>query len=578
MGSLDLNLFKDEAEKYAQSVVKGDELASKYVRLECEKFLDRLKHSRDGTFDYNFDYKTVSKINNILSKLIFPTGFKAGQSIITGLAPFQFFILHNIFCWKHKETNDNLINEVYLEIARKNGKTFLCALIMIISLIISDRFSQCYSGAKTRELARLIFKEITDTLKVSPQIDKYFKRTGTYIRCVKTDSEFSVVSSEANNTNGKRPQIFVLDEVAVQTDFGLWDALKYGQLSVNNPLSISISTAYTVDDNIFKKQCEYLKNVLDGIIKNDHVFGMLFELDEEDLKHWNNFELWYKASPIQCSFEKGKEKLIEEYEKAILFGGSKVAEFQSKMLNMWVDDAGASSFVSYDDLKVCRINNYNWSNREVYCGVDLSISTDNTSVAFVTYDEQLKKYVTMAMTFIPEDRRIEKENLEKVPYGRYEQQGYCISCKGRAVNKTIDYSLVEQYVADTVSKYNLKVKAIVTDPYHAEETMQRLEDKGFNIIQQLQKSTQLGKGTEKLQNAILDHEFAYEFNPLIDINFRNAKSNRDYQGNLYIDKKKSSGRIDIIDSIINCFCMIANDELIKTNIYETDKRDGFLIF
>ena len=450
---------------------------------------------------------------------------------------------------------------------------------MIIGLIISDDFSQLFSGGKTRDISKIIYKEINDTLSVSPEIDKYFKRTKAYIVCLKTKSEFKTVSSESNNANGLRPQIFVLDEVAVQTDFGLFDALRYGQLSVRSPLAISISTAYTVDDNIFKKQCDNMKNILDGVIDDEgESFGMLFELDEEDFKNWTNVDNWIKASPVQMSFEEGRKTLMSECKEAIALGGSKISEFQSKMLNMWVNDSGVSSFVSYEDLKACRISNYNWSNREVYAGIDLSISTDNSSVAFVTYDEQLKKYVTMAMTFIPEDRRIEKENLEKVPYGRYEQQGYCISCKGRSVNKTIDYSLIVQYIVDTVAKYNLKVKAIVTDPYHAEETMQRLEDKGFNIIQQLQKSTQLGKGTEKLQNAILDHEFAYEFNPLMEINFRNAKSDRDYQKNLFIDKKKSSGRIDIIDAIINCFCMIANDELTKTNIYETDKRDGFLIF
>ena len=509
--------------------------------------------------------------------LNFATGFKTGKPIITGLADFQFFILHNIFCWVVVEDNSNLIREVYLEIARKNGKTFLVALIIIVSLIVCDNFSQLFSGGKTREIASLTFDAITEILMVSPKVDKYFKRTNKYIRCLKTNSKFATVSSEANNANGKRPQLFVLDEVATLTDFSLSQAMKYGQMSVNNPLAIYISTAYTIEGNIFKQQCELLKNILDGIVEGEHIFGMLFELDEKDLGNWNNFDLWHKASPIQMSFSEGRKILMEEYEQAMIFGGSSVSEFQSKMLNMWVSDAGESSFINYDDLKKCRVDEFNWNNREVYCGLDMSISTDNTAMVFVT--ESNGRYYTMSMTFIPEDKRLEKENLEKVPYGKFEKQGFCISCKDRKTNGTIDYNLVEQYFYHTVKKYNFKVKAICTDNYHIQEMKQHFEDKGYNVIEIKQRATDLGSGTELLQNSIIERKFAYVFNPLLEINFKNAKANRDFANNLYIDKKKSNGRIDIVDSIINCFCMIANDKITKQNIYETSERSsGFLIF
>ena len=460
-------------------------------------------------------------------------------------------------------------------------KTFLVALIIIIGLIISDDFSQLHSGGKTRDIARIIYKEINDTLDVSPQIDKYFKRTKGYILCKKTKSDFKTVSSEGNNSNGLRSQIAVIDEVATLTDFSLPDALKFGQLSVRSPLMIFISTAYTVPENIFKQQCEDAKLILDGINNDEgveRVFSMLFELDVEDLPNWGNFNLWWKASPVQCSFEQGFTTLKEEYFEAMRLGGSKIGEFQSKMLNMWVDDTSAEQFITTDQLKACMIDSYDWNNREVYIGIDLSVSTDNTSIAFATWDEIIKKYVVMAMTFLPEDKREEKENKEKVPYSRYEKQGYCISCKGRTVNNTIDYRLVETYIYDTIKKYNFKVKAIVTDPYHINEMKQNFEDKGYKVLEILQRSTHLGGGTELLQNSILDLKFAYTYNPLLEINFRNAKSDRDYQKNLFIDKKKSNGKIDIVDAIIDCFCMFDADKVSKSNVYETEERPtGFLI-
>ena len=44
-----------------------------------------------------------------------------------------------------------------------------------------------------------------------------------------------------------------------------------------------------------------------------------------------------------------------------------------------------------------------------------------------------------------------------------------------------------------------------------------------------------------------------------------------------IGSKKSNGKIDIIDAIINCFCSIEADSVETTSVYESE-RDGFLFF
>ena len=108
-----------EAERYARDIVEGRILSNKYIKLECERFLKRLY---DKNFEYKFNYAKVERINRTLALLNFATGFKTGQTILSGLHPFQFFVLHNVFCWQHKDTKYALINEIYLQIGRKNGK------------------------------------------------------------------------------------------------------------------------------------------------------------------------------------------------------------------------------------------------------------------------------------------------------------------------------------------------------------------------------------------------------------------------------------------------------------------------
>jgi phage terminase large subunit-like protein len=54
----------------------------------------------------------------------------------------------------------------------------------------------------------------------------------------------------------------------------------------------------------------------------------------------------------------------------------------------------------------------------------------------------------------------------------------------------------------------------------------------------------------------------------------NAMMNYDRFNNMYIDKKKSTGRIDIVDAIINCMCRFVEDEVEVRSVYET--RDIFI--
>lgn len=123
MADINLEDYMNKAEEYARDVVDGKEKVGKYVKLECIRFLDRLEQWRTNPeYEYYFDYDRVRQINKILKLLNFATGVRTGEPLLTGLFGFQFFILHNIFCWRHKVTGKRLIREVYLEIARKNGK------------------------------------------------------------------------------------------------------------------------------------------------------------------------------------------------------------------------------------------------------------------------------------------------------------------------------------------------------------------------------------------------------------------------------------------------------------------------
>ena len=64
-----------------------------------------------------------------------------------------------------------------------------------------------------------------------------------------------------------------------------------------------------------------------------------------------------------------------------------------------------------------------------------------------------------------------------------------------------------------------------------------------------------------LKEKILQHEFQYESNRLLEINFQNARCTEDTNLNKYVNKKKSSGKVDMVISLINAIYLIQQDML-----------------
>ena len=196
------------------------------------------------------------------------------------------------------------------------------------------------------------------------------------------------------------------------------------------------------------------------------------------------------------------------------------------------------------------------------------MTNDNCAVAMLA--EEDGKIYAQAVTFIPEERIEEKTQFEKVDYRLFIKQMKCIACG----HKTVDYSVIEEYVFEIENKYNVNVVALGYDRYNALSSAQKWESgdngrrKQITCIQIRQHSDTLHPPTKFLKEKILNREFAYEENKLMEINFENAKCVYDNNMNLYVNKKKSTGKVDIVVSIINAMYLLLQD---------VQFSDGFIV-
>lgn len=555
------------AYQYAVQVTEGEVIAGKYVIKTCQEFLDEY-HNPDSK--YFLDEADLKKITNLTKLINMATGLKAGTPVHDSLGGFQWFFLANALCWKHKDNPEKRrFEKSVLLIARKSGKSFLVALIFIILLLIEPEFSEFYSVAPDRELSSIIKKEIEQAISASPLISKHFQVVRGEVRCLLTKSKFIPLANSENRMDGRKANVFVADEVGALRNRYPIDAMESSQMNMVNRTGILISTAYESLQNPMIEEVEYAKKVLDGVVEDESLFSLLYMPD--DPKDWLSDKSMFESNPLCYSLPDNTEYLKKKRSTALAFPSMK-KNFLTKHMNIFVDGDDSEVYISTDDFKKCRIDDYDWFGREVYIGVDLSQTTDNTAISMVTFDVEKDEYVAQSWAFLPEDNAEQKTKIEKVDYFMMRDNGYAFFCGDRVIS----HRFVEDFVLSLEKNYGVDIKGIGYDRYNCIASANRWYENGLNTVEVRQHSSVLHPATKLLKERVLKEKFKYLKNQLLEINISNAREVVDTNLNTYVNKKKSTGKIDMVVSILNALSLWNSDvEEGLVSIYED--RDPIIL-
>ncbi|MBS4539816.1 terminase large subunit [Clostridium sp. D2Q-11] len=545
-------MLKEKAIKYANDVVNGEEVATKEVIKQCEWFLNDLKRQDDNNFKYYFDEKEIEKIEGILKLLNFATGLGVvGLPILEGLWGFQAFFLCNVFGWRFKEDKKKFKNRTnILFIPRKNAKTFICALIIIILMLIEDHYSEFYSICLDRELASKVKEAMTQIINASPDILKHFITSKTLngkITCKITNSFYQARTAEANKNNSIRPSAFIADEIGAFRDSKNINAMKSGQLSVKNPLRFKITTAYAESESIMIEELDYIRKVYDGVIDDDRIFSLLYyaekshEWDDIGLEMANPLRVKENYQEIKDNRKVAKEKLSEQ------------TEFLTKHMNVFVTNDKSERYIDMDDWKKCQVETIDLEGKQVVVSIDASLTTDLTAINIMYKEKGI--YYLKSHAFLP--RLSLSERREKIDYNLMEKLGYCTIVEG----KYVDYNLLEDYIRNIESKYNCTIKKICSDPFNFIQNLQNLaNDYDVDIIKQTY--SELSAPTKTFRNDVYGEKVKYEKNKLLDWNMSNAKAKpKKVTGDILLEKvNKNKTRIDMVVATIFAYSKLYLEE------------------
>ena len=547
-------MVKNKAYEYCINSVKK-KTTPKYVKLQMKEFM-QIFEGKDEK--YIISESKVKQLENILKLLNMPKGLKAGKSLYETSVGYQWLFYTAMLCTVYRENvNKRRYETGVLEICRKNFKTYTIATIFILLFLTEPNFSKFYSVAPDGALSKEVREAISETIRSSPLIYEYrgnkrFKVLRDYIMFKPTQTQYIPLSYSTSRMDGRLPNAFIADEAGALPNSYAIEAMKSGQLNILNKLAFIISTKYPTVQNPFEDEVKYSKKVLDKLEKDETRFALLYEPD--NTKNWETDDLiLQQANPVSLEVSEIWQDLLKKRAYAIAVESAR-ENFVTKHCNIIYQGVGTETYVDVKDVQNCKVANIDWRGRTVYIGLDLSESGDNTAVGMVSIDDD-NKILAESFAFIPEGRIQEKMVSEKVDYQNLIKTDKVFECGDRI----IDYSFVEDFILSLEEKYGVTIQAIGYDKWNARSTAQKLEKAGYNLVEVRQHSSVLHPPTKLLKEKILSGDFEYTENTLLEINFQNAKCSYDTNKNQYVTKKKSSGKVDMIFSLLNGLYLLQQD-------------------
>lgn len=556
-------MTSNKAYQYCKESVRRKS-TPKYVRKQMRIFM-RICEGKDKK--YILSLEKLRQVENILKLLIMPKGLKAGKSIYECSCGYQWLFYTAILCVVYRDNPEKRRYETgLLEICRKNFKTFTVATIFIILFLTEPQFSKFYSVAPDGSLSREVREAMTEIIRSSPLLyefkdKKRFKIVRDYVEFLPKSTRYIPLSFSTSRMDGKLPNVFIADEVGALPISYPIDAMRSGQLNILNKLGFIVSTKYPTIDNPFEREVGYAKKVLDNIEKDETIFALLYEPD--NVVDWETDDnILKQANPVALEIKEIWEDLLKKRAYAIAVESAR-ENFLCKHCNIIYQGIGTQTYIDVKDVQACKVSKIDWRGRAVYLGLDFSESNDNTSVAMVAVDDD-NKILADVFGFIPEGRIEEKSKFEKVDYR------LLLNAKVKKIyscgDRVIDYGYIEDFILSIEDWLGVEVVALGYDRWNALSSAQKIEkgneekhQRGLNCVEIRQHSSVLHPPTKFLQEKILEKEFEYTENPMLEINFQNARCVEDTNKNKYVNKKKSKGKVDMVVSLINAVYLLQQD-------------------
>lgn len=531
--------------QYALDVVSGRIVVGELVRKACERHIrDLAEGPARGLY---FDTAAADRAIGFFPLLSHykgewgpRPGHRRGDPII--LTPWEKFLVGAAFGWKRAD-GTRRFRSVYVEIAKKNGKTLLAAgIALLLAFFDNEPGAEVYAMATKREQAKLVWGDGLQMVKRNPVLAARLETLALTITDLKTASFFRPLGRDSDTDQGINPHGVIVDELHVLEDRDAIGNAETATSSRRQAMIWKITTAGVKRESVWAEERADAVAVVEGRATDDSMLVLIYTLDEGDDPF--DEKVWPKANP-NLGVSVKIETLREQAEVAKRSPG-KLAPFLRFRMNVptgvstraldideWDASSGLAEGEDYHDFEARVFA----ESRSGYGGLDLASVRDLTALLFVARDDE-GYYDVLCRFWCPEAGIHERSQHDGVPYEDWVRDGYLIATPGNVT----DYDFVKAEAGAIADAH--EVGEIGFDRWNATQLATDLTSEGATMVAIPQTYAGLAPGWREIEKAVLEHKLRHGGHPILRWMAGNVEVETDAAGNQRPSKAKSTERID----------------------------------
>lgn len=542
------------ARGYSEGVLSGKTASCEWVKKACRRQLDDLAR-RD--FVYRYDEKKASRVCRFIEKLPHIKGkwAKAGGRI--ELQPWQVFILTTAFGWVSRETGLRRFKTAYLEMPRKNGKSSMSSGVGIYCCCADgEEGGEIYSAATTRDQAKIVWQDAWHMVERSPGLKAAFgvSTTAHAISQVRTASRFQALSAEGNSLDGLNIHCAIVDELHAHRTRKVFDVLETATGARSQPLLWLITTAGSDRSGICYEQRTYLTKILDGVVKDETYFGVIYTIDDGD--DWSDPKVWAKANP-NYGISVFPDDIARLCAKALKMPSAQ-NNFLTKRLSVWVN--ADSAYFNMVELAKCadpKLEAEDFRGEPCWIGIDLASRRDIAPRMQLFRREG--HFYCFGRYFLPETEIEESKNSQ---YTGWAREGWITATPGNIT----DYGYIEEDLRELASKF--QIMEVAYDPFQATQFATRMLAEGFPMVEMRAIVKTFSEPMKHLDALISEGKFHFNGDPVLTWMFSNVVAHTDNKDNVYPKKERPENKIDGVVALLMCLGRAMAADAQAASIYE----------
>jgi phage terminase large subunit-like protein len=496
-----------------------------------------------------FDPERVDKVIRSFSLMRHTKGQWAGQPLRPD--PWQVaYILAPTFGWVHWDEDADqyvrIINELYVDVPRKNGKSTLCGGIAIyMTCADGEAGAEVLAAATTKDQARFVFDPVRKLAEAAPALKGHVQPLKDKIVHGRSGSYFQPISNVADAQHGANLHCYICDELHIHKTPDMIETLETGTGSRRQPLGVIITTADTGKrETPYDNKRRRIEQLARGVLHDPSVYGVIWAAEKTDDPHAE--ETWKKANP---GF--GVSPTRAYLTKASRKAQSSPADLTAYLrLHLGIRTRQETKFLPLDawDRNAGLVDEQALYGREAWGGLDLAATSDLLALCWLFPDDTDGTMDALWRFWTPEDNLQALDKRTAGAASRWVREGWLTATPGNVA----DYDWIREQVRQDRDKF--RVRSIGYDPWNASQLTNDLVSERAPMVKVRQGFVTMNPALKATQRLVLQGTpetpaLRHGGNPITRWCVDNLSVVMDPAGNVKPDKANSGDKIDGVSAL-----------------------------